>query len=146
MTSPFKASFCTLNVGGLNQVRKRRQLFRWLHNYNFDVIFLQETCSSPNVERIWKSEWGGSIIYSHWTNCSKSIVILFNLKLDVLIGSSEADEKINGRCLPLEACLIILSLHFCFETFTAQMTITVMLCFFQSSVTVSGGRLICKLF
>ena len=96
MTNPtFKASFCSLNARGLNKARKRRQLFRWLHNYKFDVIFLQETYSTPNVELIWKSEWGGDIIHSHGTNHSKGVAILFNPKLDIRIGSSEADK--NGR-------------------------------------------------
>ena len=103
MTSPFKASFCSLNARSLNQARKRRQLFRWLHNYKFDVIFLQETYSAPNVEPIWKSEWGGNIIYSYGTSHSKSVAILFNPKLDVGIGSSEADK--NGRYLLLEASI-----------------------------------------
>ena len=52
MTTPFKASFCSLNARGLNQARKRRQLFRWLHKYKFDVIFLQETYSTQNVDAI----------------------------------------------------------------------------------------------
>jgi len=103
MTTPFKASFCSLNARGLNQSRKRQQLFRWLHNYKFDVIFLQETYSTQNVEAIWKSEWGGNIIYSHGTNNSKGVAILFNPKLDVRIGSSEADKI--GRYLLLEASI-----------------------------------------
>ena len=68
-----------------------------------DVIFLQETYSTQNVEAIWKSEWRGSIIYSHGTTHSKGVAILFNPKLDVRIGSSEADE--NGRYLLLEASI-----------------------------------------
>ena len=73
MTTLLKASFCSLNLRGLNQARKRRQLFRWLHNYKFDVIFLHETYSTQNVEAIWKSQWGGNIIYSHGRNHSKGV-------------------------------------------------------------------------
>ena len=51
MKTPFNASFCSLNARGLNQARKRRQLFRWLHNYKFDVIFLQETYSTQMLKR-----------------------------------------------------------------------------------------------
>ena len=58
MTTPFTASFFFLNVRGLNQTRKRRQLFRWLHN---NIIFLQETYSTKNIETVWKSEWDGKI-------------------------------------------------------------------------------------
>jgi len=34
----------------------------------------------------------GNVIYSHGTNHSKGVAILFNPKLDVRIGSSEADK------------------------------------------------------
>ena len=102
MTTPFKASFCSLNARGLNQTRKRRQLFRWLHNYKFDVIFLQETYSTENIEAMWKSEWGGNFFFSHGTNHSKGVAILFNPKLDVRIKNI-ADK--NGRYILLEASL-----------------------------------------
>lgn len=71
MAVPFRLSFCSLNVRGLNQARKRRRVFRWLHNQKFDVAFLQETYSSKSVEEIWKAEWGGKIYYSHGTTHSK---------------------------------------------------------------------------
>ena len=106
-----KHLFCSLNARGLNQARKRRQLLRWLHNYKFDVIFLQETYSTPNVESIWKSEWGGDIIYSHGTNHSKGVAILFNPKLDVRIESSEADK--DGRYVLLEASIFESTFLFC---------------------------------
>ena len=35
----------SLNVRGLSS-RKRRQVFRWLHQQESDIIFLQETYSS----------------------------------------------------------------------------------------------------
>ena len=41
-------SFITLNVRGINSLRKRRAIFRQLHNKNASVIFLQETYSSNN--------------------------------------------------------------------------------------------------
>jgi len=141
MTTPFKASVCSLNVRGLNQAQKRRQLFRWLHNYKFDVIFLQDTYSTQNVTAIWKSEWGGNIIYSHGTNRSIGVAILFNPKLDVCIGGSEADN--NGRYLLLEASIFESTFLFCniySPNYNKSQNNSS-----QSSVTVSGGTLICKL-
>ena len=46
---------------------------------------------------------GGNIIYSHGTNHSKGVAILFNPKLDVRIESSEADK--NGDYLLLGASI-----------------------------------------
>ena len=96
---------------GLNRARKRRQLFRWLHNYKFDVIFLQETYSTKDIEAIWNSEWGGKTFYSHGSNYSKGVAILFNPKLDVHIENIETDK--NGRYLMLEAKLYETTFLFC---------------------------------
>ena len=101
MTTPFVANFCSLNVRGINQTRKRRQLFRWLHNNKFDIIFLQETYSTKSVETVWKSEWGGDVYYSHGTNHSRGTMILFNPKLPIHVDDIIADE--NGRFLLLKA-------------------------------------------
>ena len=104
MAVPYKLSFCSLNVRGLNQARKRRQIYRWLHNYNFDIIFLQETYSSKNTEDVWKAEWGGKIHFSHWTTHSKGVMILFNPKLNFEIESATTDK--NGRYLLLKTKML----------------------------------------
>ena len=51
-----KLSCVTLNVRGLNNERKRRQVFRWLHGRKFQIIFLQEAYSSRDIEKIWSAE------------------------------------------------------------------------------------------
>ena len=48
----------SLNVRGLNKTTKRRQLLRWLHQQNSDVIFLQETYSPTQNIKLWEAEWG----------------------------------------------------------------------------------------
>ena len=103
MTTPFTASFCSLNVIGLNQACKRRQLFRWLHNNKFDIVFLQETYSSKYIENPWKSEWGGKIYFCHGTSHSRGVMIMFNPKLEVLVDNIEVDK--NGRYLLLQTTI-----------------------------------------
>ena len=111
MTTPFTASFCSLNVRGINQTRKRRQLFRWLHNNKFDIIFLQETSSIENIENIWKSEWGGKIYFCHGTNHSRGVMILFNPKFAAPVDSIEADK--NGRYLFLQTTISDITFQLC---------------------------------
>ena len=91
MATPLRLSFLSINVRGLNQAHKRRQVFRWAHISKADIVFLQETYSSKGVEEIWRSEWGGKIHYSHGSgghgllhgsSHSKGVMILFNPKLD----------------------------------------------------------------
>ena len=111
MTTPFTASFCSLNVRGLNQARKRRQLFRWLHNNKFDLVFLQETYSSKYIENPWKSEWGGKIYFCHGTSHSRGVMIMFNPKLDVLVDNIEVDK--NGRYLLLQTTISDTTFQLC---------------------------------
>ena len=53
----------------------------------------------------------GIFFYSHGTNHSKGVAILFNPKLDVHIESSAADK--NGRYLLLEASIYESTFLFC---------------------------------
>jgi len=100
MATPLRLSFLSINARGLNQARKRRQVFRWAHNSKADIIFLQETYSTESVEEIWRSEWGGKIHYSHGSRHSRGVMILFNPKLDFQVDNTIADK--NGRYLMLE--------------------------------------------
>ena len=73
---------------------KRRSIFRWAKLHSCDVLFLQETHSTSEIEHIWRNEWYGTIVYSHGSSNSKGTAILFrkNLKikdLDVLYKSPD---------------------------------------------------------
>lgn len=111
MTTPFAATFCSLNVRSINQTHKRRQLFRWLHNNKFDITFLQETYSTKSIETVWKSEWGGDVYYSHGTNHSRGTMILFNPKLPIHVDDIIADE--NGRFLLLKVTVYDTEIQLC---------------------------------
>ena len=91
----------SLNIRGLNKTSKRRQVFRWLHQQKSDVIFLQETYSSPQTINLWESEWGGKILASHGSTHSRGVMILFKPRLDVTIEKSIYDK--NGRYILAEA-------------------------------------------
>ena len=66
----------SLNIRGINKSIKRRNLFRWLHNGKYDVIFLQETYSDDKIENIWRAEWGGDVFYSHGSKHSRGVMLL----------------------------------------------------------------------
>ena len=92
-----------LNIRGLNKATKRRQVFRWLHQQKADVIFLQETYSSPQTIKTWETEWGGKVIVSHGSNHSRGVMILFKPRLDMTIKKTVHDK--NGRYILCEALL-----------------------------------------
>ena len=97
------AHFITLNVRGINSLRKRRAIFRQLHNKNASVIFLQETYSSNNQEKLWSSEWGSKIHFCHGSKHSKGVAILFNPKIQVTIENQMQSE--DGRILILQVVI-----------------------------------------
>ena len=93
----------SLNVRGLNKTTKRRQLFRWLHKQNSDVIFLQETYSPTQTIKLWEAEWGGKIAESHGSNHSRGVMTLFKPKINVSIEKVVRDK--NGTYVSSEVYL-----------------------------------------
>ena len=82
----FQASFLSLNVRGLNDnKKKRRKIFSSCKKQNTDVVFLQKTYSTAEVENIWTNEWGNQINFSHGTNHARGVAILFKMGLDFKI-------------------------------------------------------------
>ena len=62
-------SLLSLNVRGLHDSKKRREIFRWLkrfHNGKNFIVFLQEQHSVENDIPYWEKEWGAKIILSNF--------------------------------------------------------------------------------
>ena len=95
----------SLNVRGLNKTTKRRQIFR------SDVVYLQETYSSPQTINLWEAEWGGKIVESHGSSHSRGVMILFKHKINVSIDNVIRDE--NGRYILSEVSLDESKFIFC---------------------------------
>ena len=81
----------SLNVRGIREFSKRKAIFRFCRRQQADVILLQETHSTLEVERKWKTEWGGNIIFSHGTNNSRGTAILFHRKFKFHLNSIVKD-------------------------------------------------------
>ena len=99
----FSCNFLTLNVKGIRDRNKREKIFNWCRSKAADIIFLQETFSTPDVEKKWESLWDGTCIFSHGTNHSKGVLILIDSKLDIEIISTNID--LNGRYVIIN-CII----------------------------------------
>ena len=104
----------SLNVRGLRDDRKRREIFHWLkdkHNGKKSFVLLQETHSQISDEDRWRSEWGSHIEYNHGSNNSRGVAILFPLKTETNVLTTKSDP--NGRTLliEVECCDITLKLY-----------------------------------
>ena len=94
----------TFNCNGLGNKSKRQKVFIYLRDrLKNGFVFLQETHSVQNLEKEWKSQWGGDIFFSHGKSNSTGCAIAFSKNCSVKIISQAKDE--NGRLLILEASI-----------------------------------------
>ena len=56
-------TICTLNTKGLVNKDKRHQVFKYLEDKKFDIIFLQETHSEKSTCESWKNDWEGDAFF-----------------------------------------------------------------------------------
>ena len=82
MKELFDFKLLSLNVRGVRAATKRKALFTWLSERRYDIIFLQETYSTVDVEDIWRTQWRGKLFFAHGSNHSCGVMILVKSDLD----------------------------------------------------------------
>ena len=92
--------FGSFNTNGLGDSKKRRDIFTWLKKKKIDVIFLQETHCTQQMESYWKAEWGYEIIFSSYSSNSRGVAILFNNTFEFTINKKILDP--NGRFIIID--------------------------------------------
>ena len=99
----------TFNVNGIKAKNKRVKIFEWLKEKRETIIFLQETHSTPDIEKTWEKEWGGKIYFSHGRSNSTGVAILIKGKETEPVNIEKdhggrrilVDLKINGIIIRL---------------------------------------------
>ena len=91
----------SFNVRGIRSSTKRKALFTWLSERKYDIIFLQETYSTAEVEDIWKTQWRGKLHFAQGSNRSCRVMILVRSDLDLDLKSVKCDDE--GRWIIMEA-------------------------------------------
>ncbi|MEM9400762.1 MAG: reverse transcriptase domain-containing protein, partial [Verrucomicrobiota bacterium] len=98
----------SLNVNGLRAqvvrgVPKRRKIFTWLKQWQFDVVLLQETHSTAEDCDKWLNEWGGLGCFSHGDNRSRGVCTLIRPNAGASISKTCTDR--DGKFVILELIL-----------------------------------------
>ena len=75
--------FISLNARGLRNKDKRSQVFQWFKCQKANVIFIQETYWTSDIENTVKNEWRGSCYFSHGSIHSSGVAILFDQTFNV---------------------------------------------------------------
>ena len=72
----------SLNARGIRSATKWKAIFTWLNKRRYDIIFLQETYSTVDVEYIWRTQWRGKLFFAHDSIHSCGVMILVRSDLD----------------------------------------------------------------
>ena len=89
----------SINVRGASNEVKRKMLYEY-YRVNADIIIMQETHSEENTQGIWKSQWGGEIIFSHGTSTARGIAIFTTKEIYQDISNIWTDD--NGRIIIID--------------------------------------------
>ena len=68
----------SLNVWGLGDNQKRREIYTWLRNKQMNIYLLQETKCTPDKEQQWKNEWGFDCVFNSYDRAAHGVSIMFN--------------------------------------------------------------------
>lgn len=67
-----------MNVNGMNDIRKRRLIFKSLHKLKQSIILVQETHCSQNLSRLWKFQWQNTILLTDESSNAGGVALLFS--------------------------------------------------------------------
>ena len=92
----------SLNVNGLRNQVKRRQIFDSCSSENIDILLLQDTHTSGYKEaREWGREFGGEGVWPFGTTSSAGVAILFSKRHSWKLTDNLRDNR--GRLVSVTA-------------------------------------------
>ena len=107
-------TIASLNVRGLRDNTKRREMFNWLRAKDFSIYMLQEVHCTENTNPAWSAEWGYQAIFSNYKSNKAGVCILFNNNFNFQIDKIFIDPK--GRFIICdiktnETCLTLANIY-----------------------------------
>ena len=101
----------SLNTRGLRNQLKRRAVFD-LYRTKCDILCLQETHSCEADEKVWTTEWGGQVLFSHGTNNARGVMVLIRKNYakveDVYISPSGRNVQCVIKVHDVNFCLSVI--------------------------------------
>ena len=95
-------SVCSVNVRGIRQSNKRRDVFHYLKGLGCAMYCLVDTHFTPDMGERVRSEWGCDVFLSCGTRNSRGIAVLPTPGAAVIIHNSEMDEHGNYIVMDVE--------------------------------------------
>lgn len=107
-----KVSFASMNVQGLGDFKKRKDVFIFLREKKYNVYFIQDTHFTDKDAKLIRSQWGYECYFSNFNSQSRGVAILINNNFDYKFISKENDGNGNLLIVNCEICSKLFSL-FC---------------------------------
>ena len=101
LTSSFNLTLFTTNTKGQSKENKRKAQWQWARDNYADIVLLQETHSTKEVEQIWAKQWSGKAYFAHGESNSKGVAILIRPGLEFMEKHVIVDH--SGRYILLKA-------------------------------------------
>ena len=92
-----KIHVCSLNCQGLAAKDKRQRVYLWMKNQQCNVMFIQESHFTENIQSDIQKEFKGQIIFNHGNSQSRGVAILIKDHLNAKIIDVYKDE--DGRLI-----------------------------------------------
>jgi len=92
----------SINSQGLRSTDRRQTAFNFFKRHKYDIIFLQETHWTNNLQSIIQQNWDGDIYFSNGTDNARGVAILIHANFDYILQRSQHDS--HGRILSIEIC------------------------------------------
>ena len=94
-----KCSLVSLNTQSLRSPDCRKSAFNFLRIHKYDIIFLQETHWTTDLQDAIQREWTGDIYFNNGTANSCGVAILFNARFNYTHTNTSQDS--SGRVLAI---------------------------------------------
>ena len=104
MSADREFKICSLNVNGLGDFKKRKDVFNYLRDLKNDIYFLQETHFITNQENFIRAAWGYETWVAGIESNSKGVAILFNSSFEYKLHDIIRDP--NGSYLALDITIL----------------------------------------
>ena len=95
-------SIMSLNCQGLNNLKKRRDMFHFLRSKKYSIYFVQDTHFEQKMENYILAEWGYQGFFSSYTSNSRGVAILFNNNFEFKVKKIIKDQAGNYIILLVE--------------------------------------------
>lgn len=88
---------CSINSNGLQQSEKRKRLVEWATQQKCDILLMQETHFTKEIEKKIRNDFPGELCYSHGLSNARGTAIWFKKNLNYKIITQHIDGE--GRLL-----------------------------------------------